>query len=126
MVEGDGIAIVVVNAEGTALQGIDARVQCGAEVYEGYTQQEGFRAPCRSPLDRVALGLRVLGVELQPIAMNSPDGNRHLMFAFDPGDLGKKPFLATRLRRDGDQLQMIYRSETVRDIDGKKFSYRKK
>ena len=122
---GDTFKVVVVSAAGRGLAGVDVRVRCDNAVHEGYTQQDGYATPCASSPGEVALGFRMAGLAYQVVPVAGAGGDKALVFEFEPGDLGKKAFAGTRLRREGDGLSMIYRSSTVSDLDGRPFTYRR-
>lgn len=123
--DGDRFRIVVVTAAGRGVAGVDVRVRCEEGVHEGYTQEDGYVTPCGRAPREIALGIRMVGLAHQVVSVAEAGGEKTLVFAFEPGDLGKKPFVATRLRRDGDGLGMVYRSPAVSDLDGRAFTYRR-
>lgn len=124
--DADTFKVIVVTAAGHGLAGIDVRARCDGRVHEGYTQQDGLVTPCSSMPSEIALGVRMVGLAHQVVPVSrATNGQKALVFEFEPGDLGKKPFAGTRLRREDDALSMTYRSSAVRDLDGRQFSYRR-
>ena len=45
------------------------------------------------------------------------------VFAFDPGDLGKKQFISTPVRINGDALEMTYTDTPISELQGRPFRY---
>jgi hypothetical protein len=124
--DGDTFNIVVVNATGGGLAGVDVRVRCDGSETEGYTQEDGYETPCKTAPSEIALGLRMFGLAYEVVPISGElAGKKALAFSFEPGDLGKKEFSGTRLQRDGDGLSMVYRSQVVGDLDNRLFSYRR-
>jgi hypothetical protein len=89
------------------------------------TGAEGYKVDCASPPTVVALGLRMYG--LVPQAINVADragADKVYVFAFDPGDLGRKRFLAHRLRiKANDVLEMVYADTPIGELEGRPFEY---
>ena len=57
------------------------------------------------------------------VADRAGSGNVYV-FEFEPGDLGRKPFAAHRMRPDGDDaLAMIYRGSPIPELEGRTFRY---
>lgn len=121
----DNFSVVVVNAGGRGLAGVDVRVRCDNRVVEGYTQQDGYTTSCAAAPSEVALGIRMVGLAYRAVPLVGAGDGKALVFQFEPGDLGRKAFAGTRLRREGDGLGMIYRSPAVQDLDGRPFTYRR-
>lgn len=122
---GDRVEVIVVAANGQGIAGVDVRVVCDGRVHEGYTQTYGYATPCARSPDAIGLGVRMVGLDFLPVAI-PPDGEGlALVFAFDPGDLGRKAFTGTRLKREDGALRLVYRSQAVRDLDGRDFRYRR-
>lgn len=118
--------ILVVSAAGRGIAGVDVRVRCDGGAHEGYTQQDGYATPCATAPSEIALGLRMFGQAYEAVPYSgTPDGQKALVFEFEAGDLGKKAFPGTRLRRDGDGLGLTYRNPAMPDHDGRQFSYRR-
>jgi hypothetical protein len=73
----------------------------------------------------VSLGLRMYG--LAPQAINVADragADKVYVFEFDPGDLGRKKFVAHRLRiKTSDVLEMIYADTPIKELEGRPFEY---
>lgn len=122
---GDRIEVIAVGANGQGIAGVDVRVTCDGRVHEGYTQTYGFATPCTRSPDAIALGVRMVGLDISPVAKPPEGEGLALVFAFDPGDLGRKAFTGARLKREGGELRMTYRSQAVRDLDGRDFRYRR-
>lgn len=121
--DGTGYTVLVVNAAGRGIAGVDVRVACDGRTHTGYTQQDGYATPCATAPREIALGLRMFGLPFQ--AVRAESSAKTLVFVFEPGDLGKKPFSGTRLQREGDALSMTYRNPAMRDHDGRRMQYRR-
>lgn len=119
----DRYSVLVVGPSGNGIAGIDVRVTCDGRTVEGYTQQDGYATPCASEPRDVALGLRMFGLAVQSVPATAP--GKTLVFAFEPGDLGRKAFQGTRLQRQGDALAVTYRNPAMPDHDGRRMLYRR-
>jgi hypothetical protein len=124
--DADGFDVVVENASGRRLTYIDVSVTCdGRTRHAGVTRGEGYKIDCTSAPTVVSLGLRMYG--LAPQAINVADrggGDRVYVFEFDPGDLGRKKFVAHRLRiKTSDVLEMIYADTPIKELEGRPFEY---
>jgi len=117
--------VIVVAANGQGIAGIDVRVTCDGSMHEGYTQTYGYATPCARSPDEIALGVRMVGLDFVPVAKPPQGEGLALVFAFDPGVIGRKAFAGTRLKREGGELRFVYRSQAVRDLDGREFRYRR-
>ncbi|MCP4936269.1 MAG: hypothetical protein GY927_19215 [bacterium] len=125
--KGDTYEIIVVNKVGGGIAGIDVRANCGTKTSEGYTQYYGFATSCTNSLQKIELGVAMVGLGYQPLKLpkSSGDGKAYV-FEFDPGDLGKKTFDGVRLQREGrDVLVLKYRDTLVKDLEGKLFRYQR-
>lgn len=124
--EGSGPVVLVLGPAGNGLAGVDVRVRCDGRAHEGYTQSYGYALPCTSLPDELALGIRMYGLDFQPIAVpGGVGGRRTLVFQFEPGDLGKTSFAGTRLRWEAGRVVLIYANPALRDLDGRSLVYRK-
>jgi hypothetical protein len=122
----DGFDVVVENADGRRLTYIDVSVTCdGRTRHAGVTGGEGYKIDCASAPMAVSLGLRMYG--LAPQAINVADragADKVYVFEFDPGDLGRKKFVAHRLRiKTSDVLEMIYADTPIKELEGRPFEY---
>ena len=122
--DADGFDVVVENASGRRLTYIDVRVTCdGRTRHAGVTGGEGYKIDCASAPTVVSLGLRMYG--LAPQAINVADragADEVYVFEFDPGDLGRKKFVAHRLRiKTSDILEMVYADTPIRELEGRPF-----
>ena len=124
---GDVYEIIVENAAGRGIPGVDVRATCNGSVSEGYTQQDGYPTRCSNAPSAITLGIRMVGLAHQPVTFAGQSGDgKALVFVFEPGDLGKKSFAGTRLKREADgTFRMVYQSAAVRDLDRKSFLYRR-
>ena len=117
---------IVETKTGRSLAGIDVDVTCdGATERAGITQEASFAIRCKSAPTSFALGLRMFDVAPQEIDVADRAGSGNVyVFEFDPGDLGRKPFVAHRMRPDGDNaLAMIYRGSLIPELEGRTFRY---
>ncbi len=124
--KGDGFDVVVVGEDGQPISGIDVRVTCdGHAVSAGMTGTSNYAVPCKEAPQEIMLGIRMMGVAEQSIKVAPPAGaDKAYVIAFDPGDLGRKQFQATRLRRDGpDALVMTYANPAIEELNGRAFKY---
>ena len=88
------------------------------------TQADGFGIECVSAPTAVALGLPMYDLAPQTIDVSGRAGaDKAYVFEFDAGDLGKKKFVAQRLRIDGDELEMSYADTPIRELQGQPFRY---
>ena len=118
--------VIVETKSGRSLAGIDVGVTCdGATESAGMTQEANFAVRCKSAPTSLALGLRMFDVAPQEINVADRAGSGNVyVFEFDPGDLGRKPFVAHRMRPDGaDTLAMIYRGSPISELEGRTFRY---
>ena len=102
--DGDAFDVIVENKSGRSIPGIDVSVTCdGRTARAGVTQAEGYKVDCASAPTAVILGLRMYGLAPQTIDVADRAGaDKVYVFEFDPGDLGRKKFVAQRLRvQDG-------------------------
>ncbi len=124
--DGNAFTVLVITAAGRGIAGVDVRLRCDGGVHEGYTQQDGYVTPCTSAPGEIALGLRMFGLAYEAVpVLGTPDGQKTLVFEFEPGDLGKKAFTGIRLQRVDGGLSMVYRNPAIREFDGRTFSYRR-
>lgn len=124
--DGDTFKVVVLSSAGRGIAGVDVRVSCNGSTHTGYTQQDGYVTPCASAPGEIALGLGMFGVAYEAVHFaGAPSGQKALVFEFEPGDLGKKAFTDSRLRRENGGLGMTYRNPAMQEHDGRPFSYRR-
>lgn len=123
--EAGAYTIMVVNKSDRGLAGIDVVVTCDGTTKSGYTQTDGFEVDCAKPPAAVALSLRMFNLPPQTIDVASRAGaDKAYVFEFDPGDLGKKKFVAHRLQVGADgSLTMAYPNATIPEFAGKPFRY---
>jgi len=58
---------------------------------------------------------------------NRAGADKAYVFEFDPGDLGKKKFVAHRLQIGADEsLTMAYPNSTIPEFAGKQFRYERR
>jgi hypothetical protein len=122
----DAFDIVVENAQGRRLTYIDVRVTCdGRARYAGVTGAEGYKVDCTSAPTEVSLGLRMYGLAPQTIDVADRAGtDKVYVFGFDPGDLGRKQFVAHRLRfKTDDVLVMVFANSPISELNGQSFEY---
>jgi len=126
--ESGAYTVLVVNQGGRGLAGIDVAVTCDGTTKTGYTQSYGFNVDCAKAPTAVALSLRMFGLAPQTIDVASRAGpDKTYVFAFDPGDLGKKKFTAHRLQVGADgSLTMAYPNSTIPEFAGKQFRYERR
>ena len=118
--------VIVENARGRRLTYIDVSVSCdGRTQRAGATGAEAYKIDCTGAPTAVSLGLQMYGLAPQTINVADRAGpDKAYVFEFDPGDLGRKRFLARRLRiKSNDALEMIYSDTTIRELDGRAFEY---
>jgi hypothetical protein len=124
--EGPGFAVAVVGKNGQPLTGIDVRATCDGRTTDvGVTGAEGYEMKCTSAPTEVSLGLTMFGVPYQSVAVANKAGSDKLyVFEFDPGDLGKKRFAGTHLKRQGaSTLTMTYAGSPIPELVGRPFTY---
>jgi hypothetical protein len=124
--DADGFDVVVENARGGRLTYIDVNVTCdGRTRHAGVTGAEGYKIDCATAPTDVSLGLRMYGLAPQAIKVADRAGaDKVYVFVFDPGDLGRKRFVAHRLRiKTSDVLEMVYADTPIRELAGRPFEY---
>jgi hypothetical protein len=122
----DGFDVVVENARGGRLTYIDVSVTCdGRTRRAGVTGAEGYKVDCATAPTEVSLGLRMYGLAPQAIKVADRAGaDKVFVFEFDPGDLGRKKFVAHRLRiKTDDVLEMVYADTPIKELEGRPFEY---
>ncbi len=120
--------VTAVGNDGHAIQLINVRVTCdGRSIYAGATGTVDFKVDCQEAPKSVSLGFEMYGIGWQTFDVSGqPCAGKGYTFVFDPGDLGKKRFAATRLKVDGDgSLLMTYESPAVREFNGRTFKYQR-
>ena len=118
--------VIVEGKNGHSIAGVDVGVTCdGSSKSAGATQAEGFAVDCKAAPTAIALGLSMFGVAPQSIDVSTAGAgaDRAYVFAFDPGDLGRKRFASVPLRINGDSLEMTYADTRVGDLQGRQFRY---
>lgn len=120
-----GYDVIVESKAGQPIQGVDVTVACDGKTTDpGITQLEGYNAECASAPTAVKLGLAMFGVAPQSIDVSAHAGpEKGYVFAFEPGDLGKKKFAGARLKVGADALDMTYSDTPIEELSGKPFRY---
>jgi len=123
--ESGAYAVIVVSKGDRGIAGIDVVVTCDGATKTGYTQTDGLDVDCAKAPTAVALGLRMFGLAPQTIDVARRAGaDKGYVFEFDPGDLGKKRFVAHRLQVGADgSLTMAYPNSAIPEFAGKQFRY---
>ena len=124
--DADAFDVVVENASGRRLTYVDVSVTCdGRTRHAGVTGGEGYKIDCASAPTTVILGLRMYGLAPQVINVaNRAGADKVYVFEFDPGDLGRKKFVAHRLRiKTSDILEMVYSDTPIKELEGRPFEY---
>jgi hypothetical protein len=118
--------ILVVGKGGDrGIAGVDVVVSCDGATKGGYTQYYGFNVDCAQAPTAVALSLRMFGLAPQTIDVAGQAGaEKSYVFEFEPGDLGKRKFVAQRLQIGTDgSLTMVYPNSPIPEFAGKQFRY---
>ena len=126
MEKGDAFDVIVVNTRDRPLAGIDVTVTCDGKTRDaGQTQESRFKVDCASAPTAVALGLSMFGLAPQTIDVAGRAGaDRVYVFEFDPGDLGKRRFVAQRLQVGADgALVMVSADSPIPELNGRKLRY---
>ena len=124
--DGDAFDVIVESKSGHSIPGIDVSVTCdGRTKRAGVTQAEGYKVDCASAPTVVILGLRMYGLAPQTIAVADRAGaDKVYVFEFDPGDLGRKQFVAHRLHfKTKDVLVMVFANSPIAELNGRTFEY---
>lgn len=123
----DSYSILIEDKSGEGIAGIDILAKCGSKVSEGYTQYDGFKTSCTDPLQELSIGIFMVGLDYQPVSVaKSSNSSKVYIYQFEPGDLGKKPFLGTRLSPEGaDTLTMIYGDSPLKGLVGKHLKFKR-
>jgi hypothetical protein len=124
--ESGAYEVVVEAPNGRAIAGIDVRPTCDGRTFDaGITQSYAVSIACRAAPTAIALALGMFGVGHQRIDVAGRAGaDKVYVFAFDPGDLGRKRFAGVRLRpADGTALVMTYRDTPIQELEGRPFRY---
>jgi hypothetical protein len=123
--DSDTFDVIVEGNGGQPIAGIDVSVSCdGTTKSAGVTQAQGFAVDCAAAPTAIALGVRMLGLAPQTIDVSARTGaGKAYVFAFDPGDLGKKRFADLPLRINGDALEMLYADTPIEELQGRRFRY---
>ncbi len=122
----DGFDVIVENQSGRSLTLIDVSVTCdGRTRRAGATGAEGYKMDCATAPTEVSLGLGMYGVAPQAINVADRAGaDKVYVFEFDPGDLGRKKFVAHKLRlKTDDVVVMVYANSPIRELEGRPFEY---
>ncbi len=121
---GGGFDVIVEAKNGQSIAGIDVGVACdGSTKSAGVTQAEGFAVDCETAPTAITLALGMFGVPPQTIDVTTAGADKAYVFAFDPGDLGKKRFADVPLRINGDALEMTYTDTPISELQGRQFRY---
>jgi len=120
--------VVVEAGNGRAIAGVAMRPTCDGRTFDaGVTQSYAVAIDCRAAPSSIALGLAMFGLDHQTVDVSGRAGaDKVYVFAFDPGDLGRKRFAGHRLRPGDRGLVMIYRDTPIRDLSGRSFRYTRK
>ena len=123
--ESGAYTVIVVSKGDSGIAGIDVVVTCDGATKTGYTQTYGLEVDCVKVPTAVALSLRMFGLAPQTIDVARRAGaDKGYVFEFDPGDLGKKKFVAHRLQVGADgSLTMAYPNSAIPEFAGKQFRY---
>lgn len=124
--DGDVFDVIVESKSGHSIPGIDVSVTCdGRTKRAGVTQAEGYKVDCTSAPTAVTLGQRMYGLVPQTIAVADRAGaDKVYVFEFDPGDLGRKQFVAHRLHfKTKDVLVMVFANSPIAELNGRTFEY---
>jgi hypothetical protein len=122
----DAYDVIVESKAGRSIQGIDVSVTCdGRTARAGVTQAEGYKVDCTSAPSAVHLGLSMFGLAPQVIDVTARAGaDKVYVFEFDPGDLGRKKFVAHRLTiKSNSVLEMTYADTPIQELEGRRFGY---
>lgn len=121
----DGYDVIVESRAGQPIAGVDTSVTCdGKSTASEITQQSGLTVICAEAPKAVTLGLAMFGVAPQSIDVSAHAGpEKGYVFAFEPGDLGKKKFAGARLKVGTDALDMTYSDTPIEELSGKPFRY---
>jgi hypothetical protein len=118
--------VIVEGKNGHSIAGIEVGVTCdGSTKSAGVTRAEGFAVDCKAPPTAITLGVGMFGVAPQTLDLSraGADAGKVYVFAFDPGDLGKKRFADVPLRINGDALEMTYTDTPITELQGRRFRY---
>lgn len=121
-----GFNIIVENSPGRPINGIDVQVTCdGATKDVGVTGTGNFKVDCASAPAAVVLALRMFNVAPQTIDVASRAGaDKAYVFGFDPGDLGKRPFVGKRLQIAADgALVLTVTDSLIPQLNGRPLRY---
>jgi hypothetical protein len=123
--ESGAYTVIVVSKGDRGIAGIDVVVTCDGATKTGYTQTYGLEVECAKAPTAVALSLRMFGLAPQTIDVARRAGaDKGYVFEFEPGDLGKKKFVAQRLQIGADgSLTMAYPNSAIPEFAGKQFRY---
>jgi hypothetical protein len=122
----DGFGIIVESQGGDIVSGIDVKTTCdGRTIRAGVTGAVGFKVDCMHAPISVALGLRMYGLPYQTIDVSERVGVDNIyVFEFDPGDLGRKKFMAEHLRfAKNDSLVLDYANSPFRELQGRSLEF---
>lgn len=102
-------AVSVVGSDGQPVRGVYVGLTCdGRTVDAGTTGMGELISECTGPITAVLLGLPMFGLAPQTIDVSSAtSGGKSYAFTFEPGDLGKRRFAATRLKVEGTRALLM-------------------
>jgi hypothetical protein len=122
--DGDAYDVVVESTSGREIQGINVMIACdGRTKRAGMTGEQRFKIDCTSAPTSVQLGISMYGLPFVDVSARVA-ADKVYVFEFDPGDLGRKRFVAHRLTREGgDRLVMVYADTPIRELAGRSFAY---
>jgi hypothetical protein len=94
--DNDAFDVIVEGRNGRAIAGISVRATCDGRTFRaGVTQAQGYSVECRTAPTAIGLGIEMFGIDYQTIDVAGRAGSDKVyVFAFDPGDLGRKRFTA--------------------------------
>jgi hypothetical protein len=122
----DAFDVIVESRAGRPIAGIEVAVTCDGTIKDaGQTQESRFKVDCKSAPTAVALGLRMFGLAPQTINVADRAGAAKVyVFEFDPGDLGKRKFVAQRIQVNADgSLVMVYSDSPIQELNGRQLRY---
>lgn len=126
--ETDAFDVIVVGANDQAIAGIEVAVTCdGTTKDAGMTQESRFKVDCASAPTALALGLSMFNLAPQTIDVAGRAGaDKAYVFQFDPGDLGKRQFVAQRLQVTADgSLVMVSTDSPIPELNRRPLQYQR-
>ena len=120
--------VIVVDTRDLPIAGIEVAVTCdGTTKDAGQTQESQFKVDCASAPTAVALGLSMFNLAPQTIDLAGRAGDdKAYVFQFDPGDLGKRQFVAQRLQVSADgSLVMVSTDSPIPELSRRPLQYQR-